>query len=114
MHVQKKDFKALKDSVYRLFKVIPKSLNLKLKCMISRETFQIQHRELNGQLGGLQISCLSSAAQVSFWEVKILYFSGTSFIFIFCIIGLSNNITIHVEAAVSLHGFIFTLERDRV
>lgn len=31
MHVQKKDFKALKDSVYRLFKVIPKSLNLKLK-----------------------------------------------------------------------------------
>lgn len=91
MHVQKKDFKALKDSVYRLFKVIPKSLNLKLKCMISRETFQIQHRELNGQLGRLQISCLSSAAQVSFWEVKILYFSGTSFIFIFCIIGLQQK-----------------------
>ena len=59
--------------------------------MISRETFQIQHRELNGQLGRLQISCLSSAAQVSFWEVKILYFSGTSFIFIFCIIGLQQK-----------------------
>lgn len=38
--------------------------------MISRETFQIQHRELNGQLGGLQISCLSSAAQVSFGKLK--------------------------------------------